>query len=327
MKLSLLFVFVTSLISTQSAHPGVVRILGKAGDQVVRRSLGFIVEKEGFLLTNYRHLTNEDSGRLLENFEVQVDQKTYPAAVIGVEPTLNLGILKIESDAVFTPTTPALKRVVEAGVSIKAVALDAAGQSSEIEGVVTALNTKKCYQESLTATMFRAKVTIPDESVGGPIFFADSGEVAAIYTGYKPVAEPGHEENADEVHLLPIDLCFNIYESIKTKQSLKSPWTGFSVRPLNAKEQHFFPTAKKHHGGIAIEHVWKDSLAEKLGIQVGDVLVQFAYNRILNVGDFQKWLYMYGVGQPVKLIILRQGTEYVMLDYVIEERPQWAKPK
>jgi hypothetical protein len=36
---------------------------------------------------------------------------------------------------------------------------------------------------------------------------------------------------------------------------------------------------------------------------------------------------MYGVGQPVKLIILRDGKEYLMADYVIEERPQWAKPK
>jgi len=37
--------------------------------------------------------------------------------------------------------------------------------------------------------------------------------------------------------------------------------------------------------------------------------VQFSYNRILTVADFQKWLYMYGVGHPVKLMIVRNGTE------------------
>ena len=99
------------------------------------------------------------------------------------------------------------------------------------------------------------------------------------------------------------------------------------MRPLSAVEQALFPTAKKHHGGVAIEAVWEDSPAQKLGIKVGDILVQFSYNRILSVADFQKWLYMYGVGQPVKLYILRNGTEYLMADYVIEERPQWAKPK
>lgn len=132
---------------------------------------------------------------------------------------------------------------------------------------------------------------------------------------------------SSSVQSASIDLCFNIYDSIKQKGSLKSPWTGFSVRPLNDAEMKLFPTAKKHNGGIAIEHVWDNSPAQKLGIQVNDILVQFSYNRILTVGDFQKWLYMYGVGHPVKLMILRNGKDYLVTDYVIEERPVWAKPK
>jgi hypothetical protein len=34
-----------------------------------------------------------------------------------------------------------------------------------------------------------------------------------------------------------------------------------------------------------------------------------------------------GVDHPVKLFILLNGTEYLVADYLIEERPQWAKPK
>jgi len=45
------------------------------------------------------------------------------------------------------------------------------------------------------------------------------------------------------------------------------------------------------------------------------------------VADFQKWLYLNGVGQPVKLIFLRDGREYLFADYVIEERPASAKPR
>lgn len=55
--------------------------------------------------------------------------------------------------------------------------------------------------------------------------------------------------------------------------------------------------------------------------------MQFSYNRILSVADFQKWLYMYGVGHPVKLMILRNGTEYLVADHTIEERPAAARPK
>ena len=321
----LLFITTTSLVA-EPLDNGVVSIVGLSGTEVRNRSLGFIVEKEGFVLTNYQNLTSEPDGRLLEQFEVKHGSSTYKAEIIGVEPTINIGILKLQTEETFMPVVCAVKREITAGMPLRAVSLN--GDSMRlIDGSVTALNTKLCYQHSLASTMFRAKITIPASSVGGPVFHADSGEVAAIFTGYKPVAEPGHAEDAAETHLLPINLCFNIYESLKTKRSLKSPWTGFSVRPLTEKEQRFFPTAKKHHGGVGIEDVWPESPAAKLGVKPGDVLVQFSYNRILSVADFQKWLYMYGVGQSVKLYILRNGTEYLVADYVIEERPLWARPK
>lgn len=323
------FFAVASLGMAETSARGVARIQGfekSPDDQPSSQSLGFVVERAGFILTNYQGLVQPGSGRLLEHFKVTVEDKSYPAEIIGVEPTLNLGILKVESTESFEPVVSALKRTAAPGDAIQAVSF-AEGRASFIDGQVTALNTKQCYQESLTSTMFRAKITIPMESVGGPVFYADTGEVAAIYTGYKPVPEPGHAENAEETHLLPINLCFNIYDSIKQKKSLRSPWTGFSVRALNEAEQKFFPTAKKHNGGVAIEHVWKDSPAERLGIREGDILVQFAFSRILSVADFQKWLYMYGVETAVKLVILRNETEYLMTDYVIEERPQWARPK
>lgn len=316
------------------ATPNIIRIEARdkpaAEGEPLNSSLGFIVEKDGFLITNYTNLTNPKNGDLLDYFQVGMTDgsgKTYAARIIGVEPTINLGILKIESTDVFEPSAIARNRAITAGAMVAAVAKSDGTKNSVVEGPVTGLNTRKCYQESLASTMFRAKIPLSAESLGGPVYFPESGEVTALYTGFKPTHQNGHEEIAGEIHLLPIDLCFNIYDSIKQKGSLKSPWTGFSVRPLNDAEMKLFPTAKKHNGGIAIEHVWDNSPAQKLGIQVNDILVQFSYNRILTVGDFQKWLYMYGVGHPVKLMILRNGKDYLVTDYVIEERPVWAKPK
>jgi len=297
----------------------------------INRCLGFIVEEDGFLLTSYKNLTDPASGQLLDEFSVRVSGKsagTYPATLIGVDPTIDMGILKIQSDERFTVSKIARNKPVTLGARLAAVKSLSLQETPEInQGTVAGLNTRQCYQQSLTSTMFRAKMEIPMASVGGPVFFKDSGEVAALFTGYKPIPEQGHTEVEGETHLLPIELCFNIYDSIKQKGSLKSPWTGFSVRALNETELKFFPTPKTHQGGIAIEHVWENSPAQKLGIKENDILVQFSYNRIMNVGDFQKWLYMYGVGHPVKLMILRNGREYFVADYVIEERPQWAKPK
>jgi serine protease Do len=326
MKLVSLLTLLPTFLIAQTPDRGVVQIEGRSKARESSRGLGFIVEKEGFLLTTYRNLVVPGTEALHETFHIRSGTSEYSAEVIGVEPTIDLAILKLETTETFTPAIAAVAREIAPGQKLEAVAFEN-GAFGTIPGTVTALNTKQCYQHSLASTMFRAQITIPAAAIGGPVFHADSGEVAAIYTGFKPVPEPGHEEVEGETHLLPIELCFNIYESLKTKRSLKSPWTGFSVRPLTDAERSFFPTVKKHHGGVAVEDVWENSPAQRMGVKEGDILVQFSYNRILSVADFQKWLYMYGVGQPVKLIFLRNGTDYLASDYTIEERPEWAKPK
>ena len=89
-----LLIAATSLIA-QTPHRGVVSIAGSKNGQVVNRCLGFIVEREGFVLTNYDNLTSQPDGRLLENFAVTSGSKIYGAEIIGVEPTINIAILKI----------------------------------------------------------------------------------------------------------------------------------------------------------------------------------------------------------------------------------------
>lgn len=323
----LLLLLLPALPAADTADRGIVRLSAGIREPLEARGLGFIVEKDGFVLTTYTNLIDPASGVLLDRIRAASGTKSYAAEVIGVEPTLNLGILKLQADTEFTPVTAAVNQDPVPGAELQAVAREDQGALRLIDGEITALNTKQCYQHSLASTMFRARITIPDDSIGGPVFYAESGAVAAICTGFKPALEPGHTEDTGETHLLPINLCFNIYESLKTKRSLKSPWTGFSVRSLSDTEKRFFPTAKKHHGGVAIEDVWEDSPAQKMGVREGDILVQLGFNRILSVADFQKWLYMYGVDHPVKLYFLRDGIHYVVADYVIEERPLWARPR
>ncbi|MDP0491129.1 MAG: S1C family serine protease [Verrucomicrobiota bacterium JB023] len=320
-------------LQAEPARPSVVLIEGRLGDdapEATNRALGFITEEDGFLLTNYENLLNPADQRLLPNLTARLDgERSFPARVIGVDPTLGLGILKIESEQTFVPSILVRGQAPIVDSAVFAFSEFKEGEWKLEEGRVTALNTRECYQENLTSTMFKTNLDVSPGLGGGPVFNAEGG-VIAIHTGFVPEKAEGHiddDETDIETHVLPITLCLNIYESIKHKKSHESPWTGFSVRALNEKEQKLFPTAKRHKGGIAIEHVWPNSPAEKLGIQVDDILVQFSHNRIESVADFQKWLYMYGVGHPVKLVILRDGKDYLVTDYIIEERPTWARPR
>lgn len=63
-----------------------------------------------------------------------------------------------------------------------------------------------------------------------------------------------------------------------------------------------------------------------MGLQVGDILVRLGHYPTPDVGSFQKWLYMHGVGYQVKLRLVR-GAEVIDRSYEIEERPKWAVPR
>lgn len=297
----------------------------------VRRGLGFVVESDGFVLTAYENLTDPESGRLLAEITVATlgapEAEPLPAQIVSVEPTLNLGILKVEPGAPLRASKIRRDRGLEVGETVFAVTGLGPGGATIARGRLSELSSKECYQQSMTATMVRAEIELPRSAMGTPLYGAD-GSVVALYTGYEPAAEAAAGSEAhDDVHVLPIVLVFNIYDSIKRRTSVISPWTGFSVRRLEAEEAAMFPTARGHRGGIAIEYVWPGGPAERMGIRTGDVLVQLAYSPITSPADFQKWLYAYGVGHEIKLIFVRDGKQYLAVDYVIEERPGWAKPR
>lgn len=314
--------------------PNIVEVSSyrSADSPPVDRTLGFIVESDGFLITSYEELVDPAKGTLHPSFQVTVPNKgkTYPARVIGVEPTLNFAVLQIEApEEIFKASVISRDRSIVPGQGLYAATQAQEPEEAQAMGRLLALNSLECYQQSLTQTMFSSEMMIDERSVGSPVF-NEAGDVVAIYTGYEPPDDPEGNTHMDDdqiTHLLPIFLAFNIYESIKQRQSLASPWTGFSVRPLKTDEKAQFPVAGgRYQGGIAFEYIWENSPAEAMGLQVDDILLRFAHNPIGSPADFQKWLYLYGVGRTVDLYILRDG-EILVEQYTIEERPQWAVPK
>lgn len=291
--------------------------------QVVTRGKGFVWEGNGFILSVYQKLLDPDSQTLLTDIEVYVSKHNtwYNAELVGVEPTLNLSILKITPSQPLSVSSVVEYEQLEEGTPVYAPL----GNGKFAEGVLTTLSERECYQENMTSTMHISTIPLNDNSIGTPIV-DKNGNVVAIFTGYQPPEENSGSYLVDVSYLLPAFLATYIYDSLKYKKSMISPWTGFSVRRLTANEKQAFPTEQGEQGGIAIEEVWDNSPAEKLGIKSDDILLRFGHYPIESPADFQKWLYMYGVGHEVKLLLLR-NKKYVEMNYKIEARPKWAVPR
>ena len=307
-------------------------------DPIKQSCLGFVIESDGYLLTSYKQIIDPETNRLSGSIQATLQdgdqQITLPAKVIGLEPTLNFAVLKIDHSSPIDVLELNTERDLAAEEPVQAYYQDATGAFLPIHGTFTQMNQLECYQENLTATMLKTDIELPTSSIGGPILDAE-GKIFAMHTAHVP--DMDEEEKAqlnlseNEVHLLSMGLAMTVYDSIKQRRSLVSPWTGFSVRTLSDEELDKFPLIKRRvRCGIGLEHIWEGGPAEALGIQRGDILFKMSHYPICTVASFQRWLYLYGVGQPVKLHFVRhteEGDKVIVIDYTIEERPKWAKPR
>ena len=191
-------------------------------------------------------------------------------------------------------------------------------------GQFTTGPSRDCYQELLTAFYIQATLKPHAEAYGGPLVNL-RGEVVGMLSPRKP--KPGPLTAAADYGIefaLPSNIIQGLYKSIKLKQSFESPWLGFAVMSrseiLKTKGVQHFSAMDKPRTGILIESVFDPGPGVAAGVKPGDWLVSFDGHRISAPVDFQKRLYLAGVGTQVTLEFYRDGEVFVV-ETAVEKRP------
>jgi serine protease Do len=323
------------------------------GFQPGRSGSGFLVSDDGYILTTH-HLLTDDAGRLVDAVDIELhDGRHEIARIVGTEPTIKLGILKLEQ--LPGKTLPELRAArigesesVRVGHWAIALGNPAGPGTSFAVGTLSSRPERQCYQEELTATLMQASLGIPVGGYGGPLTNIE-GEVVGIM-----VPGPG-TEFPELVHTtrslefaLPINLAMAIYEPLKLRESRKSPWLGFSVLELGAvrlRQPETNPSAEPDATGsvprrrlrssrrsqfprlgVYIDDVFEPSPAAAADLRIGDTLLSIDGNVLVSVGEFQKWLYLSGIGRTIELEIYRDG-QTLKKRITVEERPESARPR
>jgi len=286
------------------------------GFRRIRSGSGVFVTDDGFLLTSARLLAGEGGRRDGDIIDVELqDNQHARARLIGLEPAVDLAVLKTEAPIAVRPARLGDSDAVRVGQWAIAVGDPPGVEKTFSPGTIAARPERDCYQENRTSTLLQTSIRVGPESLGGPLVNI-RGEVIGIAV---PQGQgPSAAGPADAVHALPINLAMTIYEALKVKESKQSPWLGFSVLDLTADVARTLPKAPLT--GIYIEDVFEPSPAARAGIRVGDVLTAMDGNRIFAVPDFQKWIYLLGIGHAVRLELVRGGG-VLERTLTIEQRP------
>ena len=291
---------------------------------------GFIVSEDGIILTN-KHvvLDKEADYTILTN-----DGRRFPAKVLARDPLQDLAILKIERGKIVNQEGkfdlkpfPVVKLgdsdKLQIGQTVIAIG-NVLGEfrNSVSVGVISGLG------RSITASggglveiledVIQTDAAINRGNSGGPLLNL-KGQVIGINTAMV--------EQAQTIGFaIPINKAKKALEQVKTQGKIIYPFLGVRYLLINEKiqKENNLPVnygawiQKGERGETAI---LPGSVAEKVGLKEGDIILEFNGEKITTENTLAKIIVKYNPGDKVVLKILRDGQEK-NIEVVLGERSE-----
>jgi S1-C subfamily serine protease/mono/diheme cytochrome c family protein len=299
-----------------------------------RAGSGFLVNDAGHVLTAYGLLTDA-RGERVELVDVELhDGRHRTARIIGSEPTIDLAVLALDPPRhgrarELQPVRLGQSDALSVGHWTIALGNPAGAGRSFAVGTLASGPERQCYQEDLTATLMQTSLSVPPGAYGGPLVDIHGSVVGMMVPGPRADLGDGGATREPLRFALPIDLAMAIYEPLVQRASHRSPWLGFAVLELESARRLRAPGSRETslpQAGVYIDDVFDPSPAWSAGVRVGDSLTAIDERRIESVGDFQKWLYLSGIGRDVTLELFRDGERFERR-VSIQERPAAIAPR
>jgi serine protease Do len=165
-------------------------------------------------------------------------------------------------------------------------------------GIVSALG--RSLPNENYVPFIQTDVAINPGNSGGPLFNMD-GEVVGINS--QIYSRTGGFMGLS--FTIPIDLAMDVVDQLKNKGSVTRGWLGVLIQDVTADLAESFGMDRP--GGALVAQVLPGSPAEKAGIKVGDVILEFNNTPIDNSSSLPPIVGRMQVGQEASVKILRDG--------------------
>ncbi|MEZ6037118.1 MAG: trypsin-like peptidase domain-containing protein [Planctomycetota bacterium] len=295
---------------------------------------GFVVSQDGEVLA-VQNLLRDADGELPDLIDLELhDHQRVIAELVGSEPTVNLAIVQ----ATVFPNGHSRQLVPLAfgdsdqmlpGMEVLCIGDPSGPERFCTFATFVTLPERDCYQDLMSAFYQQIATVVPDGAYGGPVVDYAGNVVGVLAPRDWQPGAPSRPRTGLEL-ALPSKIVKTLHAAIRDVKSFRSPWFGFAVmsRPEIAAVHgtEYYTQLNKPRTGILVENVFEPSPAKAAGVQPGDFLVGFGDTRIFTPVDFQRCLYLTGVGGKARLELWRAG-EKVEVELMVEERPATAVPR
>ena len=253
---------------------------------------GFIINEEGYILTNYHVVKGAQEISVTLSNDV-----TTTAQIVNYDENQDVAMIKITDENVEIPATVELgdSDALQPGEEVIAIGtpLSTELSSTVTKGIISATSRSVAVESGVTMNLIQTDAAINAGNSGGPLVNT-KGEVVGINSS---------KISGEAVEGIGFSIPIN---DIKDKiESLSKPILnlGISVRTIDEA----LSKQLNMEQGLYVVEVTEFSSAEKAGLKAGDIIVKADGNRITTFDEFKAVKNGKEEGDEISLEVIRNG--------------------
>jgi S1-C subfamily serine protease len=316
------------------ASPGVVTIRSVFSSTSAAEGSGFVLDKNGEIVTNAHVVTDDSSGEREPAKEVFVefpDHNVVDAEIVGFDPFADVALLQVEPDGfALHPMQLGNDHDLRVGQPVAAIGSPFGEQQSLSVGVVSA--TDRSVQ-SLTqfeiSGAIQTDASINPGNSGGPLL-----DAAARVLGINEQIETNSGSNSGVGFAVPVSAIKRSIAQLEANGEAEYAYIGVSTQTVYPQLADKLGLDTDH--GSLLSDVVPDSPADKAGLEGGDkrltfqaipyetggdVIVAVDGHPVVAPNDLLHYIAIHRPGQTIQLEILRDG-ERKQINVTLGKRPQ-----
>jgi len=270
------------------------------GQQQVHGSgSGFIINKEGYIVTNH-HVVG-DSDKIMVEFQ---NKKEYEAELIGSDKKSDLAVIKIDTGKELPYLNFADSDKVRVGYWAIAIGAPFNMDYSMTVGIVS--QKARAVGLNVYENYIQTDASINPGNSGGPLLNIN-GEVIGV-NDFIISPNGSRSGNIGLGFAIPSNMAKNIIEQLIDKGNVERPWVGIAMQNLDDQiRKHLNVTS-----GVLIREVFEDNPAANYGLENGDVITHVGGRAVNDSHDLQFAILNYKPGEMIPFTIIRDGEKMVI---------------
>lgn len=268
---------------------------------------GIVLNEDGYVMTNHHVIQNMDK------FTVKLKNKSeYEAKLIGSDPTADIALLKISAPkGTLVPSLIGDSSKVRVGNWAIAIGAPLGLEQSFTVGVVSAIQRGGLDKSGLA--YIQTDAAINQGNSGGPLLNI-RGEVIGI--NRMIVSQSGGSDGIG--FAIPINEARRVVEELKLNGVVARAWIGAGVDYITERDIAQF--GLKNNQGAIVHQIYKGSPANKAGLQLMDVIIEFDGKPVRTPDELVGMIVNSKIGKRVELKIIRNKNE-ILTSITPEKKP------